>query len=210
MGSASGSGAGIYEGNEYVATQLYLKYNTIVLNQVGPISGSGGAPGSGGTGGWGQLVSGIDGSPGATGAASVRGSGGGIRKLGDVTVSLGGVILSGNDAASGPDCYGTFLTNDGNLIGNSGNCTITWLAYDLHDGTASPVNLGPLVINWLAPLTHAVRLGSVALNHIPYGVAGCGDDIDTDARGYLRPMGGGCEVGAFEAQLMFFLPFVNK
>ena len=46
-----------------------LKYNTITLNEVGPVTGTGGSPGSGGTGGWGQLVSGVDGSPGAAGTA---------------------------------------------------------------------------------------------------------------------------------------------
>ena len=92
------------------------------------------------------------------------------------------------------------------MVGDSSFCAITWQSYDLHDGAASSVNLGPLVINWLAPLTHAVRLGSVAMDHIPYGVAGCGDDVGTDARGYARPMGDGCEVGAYEAQLLFFLP----
>jgi CSLREA domain-containing protein len=212
MGSASGSGAGIYEGNEDT-TALSLRYNTITLNEVGQIAGTGGAGGGGGAGGQageGCIYDGNPGFDGAAGSASIRGSGGGIRKTGIGTVSLAGVIVAGNNADGGPDCYGTYLTNNGNIIGDSTNCTIAWQSNDLYDDTADPLNLGPLGLNGYEPFTHAVLLGSVALNHIPAGQSGCGTEVITDARGYTRPMGGACEAGAFEAQHMFFLPLLNK
>jgi len=59
-------------------------------------------------------------------------------------------------------------------------------------------------------MTRAVLPGSVALNHVPAGSAGCGTTVPSDARGFARPSLGYCEVGAYEVQLMNFLPLLKK
>ena len=47
----------------------------------------------------------------------------------------------------------------------------------------------------------ALRAGSPAVNRIPAGANGCGTTITTDQRGVTRPVGSGCDVGAFEDAL---------
>ena len=45
---------------------------------------------------------------------------------------------------------------------------------------------------------HAPVSGSPALDRIPCDVNGCGTDIDKDQRGEDRPIGYGCDIGAYE------------
>ena len=60
--------------------------------------------------------------------------------------------------------------------------------------------LGPLQNNGGTTETHALLLGSPAIDHIP--VADCTDldgvPITTDQRGVARPQGAGCDIGAYE------------
>ena len=44
----------------------------------------------------------------------------------------------------------------------------------------------------------ALLAGSPAVNLIPPGTNGCGTTIATDQRGVSRPVGTGCDVGAYE------------
>ena len=48
--------------------------------------------------------------------------------------------------------------------------------------------------------THALLLGSPAIDHVPNATNGCGTTYTTDQRGYARPYptGGSCDIGAFE------------
>jgi hypothetical protein len=62
--------------------------------------------------------------------------------------------------------------------------------------TEAQLNLGPLADNGGPTQTHALGAGSVAIDQIPE--VEC--EVDTDQRGEPRPVGDGCDVGAFEVQ----------
>jgi hypothetical protein len=61
--------------------------------------------------------------------------------------------------------------------------------------------LGPLQNNGGSTCTHALLLGSPAIDRIPFGVNGCGTTITTDHRGQPRPdtCTRLCDMGAYEA-----------
>jgi hypothetical protein len=74
--------------------------------------------------------------------------------------------------------------------------------------------LGPLADNGGPTQTMALLAGSPAVNRIPAGVNGCGTDVATDQRGLPRPVGPGCDVGAYEdaalaVQLAYLLTAVT-
>ncbi len=58
--------------------------------------------------------------------------------------------------------------------------------------------LGDLQNNGGPTKTHALLSTSPAIDQIPSGTSGCGTDITTDQRGYTRPAGTHCDIGAFE------------
>ncbi len=58
--------------------------------------------------------------------------------------------------------------------------------------------LGPLQDNGGPTLTMAISETSPAVDLIPVGQSGCGSTIVLDQRGEPRPMGPGCDAGAFE------------
>ena len=62
--------------------------------------------------------------------------------------------------------------------------------------------LGPLADNGGSTLTHALLPGSPAINAILAGDCA----VATDQRGMARPSGGGCDIGAFEAQFSVRVP----
>ena len=68
--------------------------------------------------------------------------------------------------------------------------------------SAEDLNLGPLADNGGPTETHALVEGSVAIDVIPAEDCVDADDqpLTTDQRGYPRPVGDGCDVGAFERQ----------
>ena len=60
----------------------------------------------------------------------------------------------------------------------------------------------------------ALLTGSPAVNLIPPGTSGCGSTIAADQRGVSRPVGTGCDVGAYEdasapTQLKYLLAMVT-
>ena len=73
---------------------------------------------------------------------------------------------------------------------------------DQANATVEQLNLQPLADNGGPTMTHAVGEGSVAIDVIP--VAECldqdGEPLTTDRRGFPRPGGSTCDVGAFEVQ----------
>jgi hypothetical protein len=117
---------------------------------------------------------------------------------------LRGVLLADNTATVGPDCFApTAVTSLGaNLIENATNCMITATTGDQLGTAASPLDpvLGALQANGGATETQALGNGSVAINVIP--AASCTDTsgaiVTSDQRGFTRPAGVGCDVGAFE------------
>lgn len=129
--------------------------------------------------------------------------GGGIHTAtsgGNSSVTLAATIIS-NGLGAGPDCArpsGTIISTGYNLAGD-GSCFLTQGS----DQPQADAKLQTLALN--APghtATHALGLGSAALNRVHAGAAGCGSAITTDQRGAPRPApaGGLCDVGAFEAQ----------
>ncbi len=189
-----------------------LVFTTVVYNFTPSGTGIGGTGGSGGSGGLGST-----GTPAASGETGHNGgdayfsSGAGLYQT-DGTVNLKNSLVAANITDEVPDCVGTFVSQDYNLIGVTGDyCTITYAGHDLHDGTASPLNLESLANNYGKTKTHAILPGSVALNFIPYGTNGCGTTYTTDQRGFYRPLNAACEIGAFEYGHLFqFMPLIQK
>jgi hypothetical protein len=52
--------------------------------------------------------------------------------------------------------------------------------------------------------------GSPAIDAIPLGTSGCGTTITTDQRGFPRPIGGRCDIGAYERGVFLYLPLILK
>lgn len=115
--------------------------------------------------------------------------------------------MAGNP--SGGDCVGP-ITSGGYNLDSDGTCITNGVNNDI---TAADPMLGPLQVN--APgntATHALLLGSPALDAIPIDSDSCGI-LPDDQRGVTRPQGDGCDIGAFEwSQNAYqtFLPIVMK
>jgi CSLREA domain-containing protein len=113
--------------------------------------------------------------------------------VGGVYVSNGPVTIANSlIAGNGTDCAGTLTSQGNNLVGPG--CTVIGSA-----SSGNPV-LGPLVNNGGATLTLALLAGSAAIDAGNAG--GCVDDtaaiLTTDQRGFARPVGARCDIGAYE------------
>jgi CSLREA domain-containing protein len=120
------------------------------------------------------------------------GDGGGIFKDGGAVV--GNSILAGNFDGPGtihPDCFGTFNSNDHNLIGDATGCE----GFTETNDDIGTVALGPLAFNGGPTETHSLPAGSDAVNHGPTSGSG------TDQRGVVRPVGAAFDTGAYERVL---------
>lgn len=129
------------------------------------------------------------------------GPGGGIYCCVDGTVSLQNTIVADNQVEAGgegPDCWGTLSSQGYNLIENINNCTINGeLTGNI---TGVDPQLGPLAYNGGSTKTHALQLGSPAVD------AGTSSGLSIDQRGYIRPMDNpdiinvkdGADIGAYE------------
>ncbi|WP_457490238.1 choice-of-anchor Q domain-containing protein [Thermostichus sp. MS-CIW-41] len=143
--------------------------------------------------------------------------GGGIYNLG--TSSLSFVTIASNSASEGGGIFNGATANLRNsIVANStsgGNCsnagTLTPSGANLDtDGscpgltavTSAALNLGPLANNGGPTQTHALLAGSVAIDAVPAGQ--CTDlnssPVNQDQRGFSRPAGVRCDVGAYEEQ----------
>jgi len=135
-------------------------------------------------------------------ANSATDSGGGIARLGTTAViDLTSSIVAGNTAASqGPDVSSTGLVNvNFSAVGNAGGFTLTG-GNNLPFGT--DLKLGPLQLNGGPAPTHALLIGSPALDKgsNPAGVA-------ADQRGpaYKRSIGVAPDIGAYETAKVFLV-----
>ena len=144
-------------------------------------------------------------------ANSYGGNNGGGIYIYNATVTLRNTILARNVAATASsDCYGSINSAGYNLIGNTSGCTFSASAGDL---TNIDPSLGPLQNNSGATLTHALLLGSPAIN--AGNPAGCtdslGNPLNADQRG--MPRIGRCDIGAYEYQGVVhqvFVPAVTR
>jgi cysteine-rich repeat protein len=119
---------------------------------------------------------------------------------------MGNTIVAGNNDSNEPndeDFAGTFTSLGGNIIGNNGELTPIKFITIINNqqpsdqvGTANtPIDpmLVPLQNNGGPTDTHALLPGSPALDK--------GEDANCpseDQRGVVRPLGGKCDIGAFE------------
>ncbi|MCZ7670554.1 MAG: hypothetical protein M5U34_27080 [Chloroflexi bacterium] len=122
------------------------------------------------------------------------------------TVTFQNSILAGNDNGSGPSNFvGDTVSQGYNLeSGTDAGFTATG---DLQN---SDPNLLPLADNGGATWTHALSSGSLAVDHIPNGINGCGTTYIADQRDKPRPAGNGCDIGSYEKQFSIYLPVILK
>jgi len=115
------------------------------------------------------------------------------------------------------DCYNTQTTNSlnslgWNLIETTSNCLISGTTFG--NITGQEPQLGPLGQNFGATQTQALLPGSPAIEagQQPACTNGNGFAIPTDQRGFARPGGPRCDIGAFEYYTVFsaFLPVVQR
>lgn len=146
-------------------------------------------------------------------------NGGGLSNRSSATLRF--VTLAGNGAAG----VGGNIFNDEGMLGlgatiisgatAGGNCTnsagfITSVGYNVEDSNTCGLNatgdlpntdpfLETLQDNGGPTSTHALRIDSPAIERVPLHVLNCGDLVKTDQRGFTRPLGDGCDAGAFES-----------
>jgi len=165
-GDGGGSSNGGFGGGIYNIGTVTITNSTISGNQTG---GPNSAPGGGGgISNPGTLIvtnCTISGNQTGNGSGAMNGygTGGGIGSGG--TASLRNTILANNvvaGGAAGPDLFGTFNSQDYNLIGNTSGATITGTT--THNITNTSANLGALANNGGPTLTHALLSGSPAID----------------------------------------------
>jgi len=136
------------------------------------------------------------------------GDGGGIVNREGGLITIKGSLLAGNTAdRNGPDCLGTLASQGYNLIQDAAYCTLTGDLAGNIIGQAA--RLAPLADNGGATWTHALLNSSPAIDR-----ADCrylaGAQITTDQRGWPRPMGAACDIGAYEKVPNWFLPLIQR
>jgi hypothetical protein len=180
----SASGGGIYNGGTLTVTNSTLAANHADVGG-GAICNAATATVSSTT------ISGNDanGAPAGLGGGGIR-SGCGFGQAATGPTSISSTILAGN--ANG-NCSGAIADGGYNISSDAG------CAFSASTSLAStdPM-LGPLADNGGPTQTMALLAGSPAVNKIPAGVNGCGTTLARDQRGVARPVGPGCDVGAYE------------
>jgi hypothetical protein len=124
------------------------------------------------------------------------------------TFTIKNSIVAGNwAAASGPDCkaWGSISSAGYNLIGNNSDCSFSTTTGDIVGTSVNPVNpkLAPLQDNGGSTFTDALISGSPAID--AGNPATC---LSTDQRGVARPVGGKCDMGAYEGSIAWAPPYL--
>ena len=117
-------------------------------------------------------------------------AGGGLFAAG--SIRLLSTIIAGNRAGTASlNCSGAFVNEGTFNLASDGSCH--------PDITVGDAKLGPLANNGGPTETMGLNAGSAALNKIPQG---SGEACPmADQRGVGRPVGGACDIGAFEGVL---------
>ena len=116
--------------------------------------------------------------------------GGGVMNQGGSIVLVNTIIAKNTP---GGDCLlFSNLTSLGHNLDGDNTCNLT----DPDDLSGIDPSLGPLQKNGGPTLTHALLVGSPAIDAVP--VVDC--TVTTDQRGVFRPQGSACDIGAFEAE----------
>jgi|GEM_PF-2100226 CSLREA domain-containing protein len=156
---------------------------------------------SGNSGGFGAGIENDDGTTMLTNVTINGNNGNGIYQNGSTfteTITLSNTIIANS---TGTNCYlfATPPVSHGYNLSSDGSCS-QYLNQSGDLNNTDP-KLGSLASNGGATQTHALLLGSPAIDAIPFGANGCGTSITTDQRGFARPFptGGHCDIGAYEA-----------
>ena len=145
-------------------------------------------------------------------AGNTAGSdGGGIYCHPSNTVNVKNTLIADNTVTTtGPDCSGNLESYGYNLIKDQTGCTINEAENPGTNITGQDPLLGPLANNGGPTFTHTLLPGSPAIN-----AGSCtdisGNLISADQRGYPRPapLGGNCDIGAYEAEQAYARGDVN-
>lgn len=109
-----------------------------------------------------------------------------------IAASAGSITLRDTLLANpGANCFGTLTSNDYNL--SSDTSCITFI--QPHDQMNANPKLGSLAYNGGPTQTQALLPGSPAIDT---GGVTCPAGVTVDQRGFTRPSGAGCDIGAYE------------
>jgi hypothetical protein len=138
--------------------------------------------------------------------------GGGISQVGG-TIKLQNSILASNSNTAAPDCSGTLISQGYNLLGDNTGCTFVATTGDQVGTNTNSIDprLGSLQENGGPTLTRQLLPNSPAIdaaNPATPGSNGTTCPI-ADQRGFQRPQGNGCDIGAYEVGRTYFLPLVQ-
>ena len=126
-------------------------------------------------------------------------NGGGISILGNSTLTVKGTLLTNGPSANCINAGGA-VVSDGFNLSDDNSCT-SFLA-QVGDKNGVPAGLDPAGLQNNGGPTQTVALldNSPAVNAVP--VSSCtdvnGKTVTVDQRGVIRPVGAGCDIGAFE------------
>ena len=139
---------------------------------------------------------------------SATNAGGGMQIESNFLVSIRNTIIADNSAGiTGPDVWGSVLSNDYNLIEDTYGASIT--GSTLHNITGKDPKLGPLTENGAWTSTQALLYGSPAIDSGSC-INSYAQTIWVDQRNFNRSSP--CDIGAYENQNTdnVFIPFVVR
>jgi hypothetical protein len=142
--------------------------------------------------------------------SGLNAKGGGMFRYSTGTMNLKNSIIANNKGAKdadGPDLYGTYNSQDYNLIYKTSGSTLNGTT--THNLTGVSPALLPLAENGGETQTHAPRLTSPVINAIPSGTNDCTPGSTIDQVYKNRPSQSGCEMGAYETPALY-LPVVLR
>ena len=180
--TATGNGGGIYNAGTLVVENSTFSGNSSRL--------SGGGLANQGSASLGYVT--------ISANTALDGSGGGVFISSGALTLRSSIIAANRDNSSSPlqnDCSGPLVSAGHNLIQDITGCTISGDSTGNIAGQSA--NLGPLADNGGPTWTHALLPGSPAID--------AGDNNAcpaADQRGFPRPQGAGCDMGAYEATPM--------
>jgi hypothetical protein len=120
------------------------------------------------------------------------------------TINLQSSIVAGNQAAvpANADCNTSVVSLGYNLSGINTGCGLSGTGdINVVPATVFTTVLGPLANNGGPTMTHALLVGSPAINQIAPATNSCGiAPFDQDQRTEIRPFAINCDIGSYEAQ----------
>ncbi len=129
-----------------------------------------------------------------------------VYKMGDLTLQNSVIYTPGTDSCLGSVSKPQVISLGDNLTDDNTCLGLT----ESGDEVNATVGLAPLADNGGGTLTHALLDGSPALDTANAAACAASPVNGVDQRGILRPLGAGCDKGAFERGAVVFLPVIVK